>query len=127
MNKCSGFTLLEILVSLAIFAMVTLAISKFTQIQLISWTIIEQRALGEIAAVNAIERARSRTLKKFSSRFETEEVIAGLPLSVITQINKTAIDHYLTITVDVFRSQEGSQPGPLLYQLQGARYATAAR
>lgn len=127
MKKFSGFTLLEVMVSLTIFALVTLANTQFTQVQLMSQSLLKQTALGEIAAVNAMERARYRTLMRFSSRYETEEVIAGLPLKVITQISETDVNHYLTVNIDVFRSQHGGQSGPLLYQLRGARYAKAAR
>ena len=123
MKTSLGFTLLEVLVSLAIFALVTLAIGQFTQIQLMSWTILEEKALGEIVAVSAMERVRTRSLQTFTSRVEIQQEIAGMPLHVVTHINETDINHYLAITVEIFRSKDGAKSGPILYQLLGARYA----
>ena len=123
MNKNSGFTLLEVLVSLAIFALVSLAIGQFTLVQLMSWSTLEEKAVGEIAAVNAMERARSHALNTSNYRIESREEIAGVPMRVITQVKETEIRHYLTISVEVFRARSGSKSRKLLYQIQGARYA----
>lgn len=113
---------MEVLVSLAVFALVALAIGQFTQLQLQTWSVIEQRAIAEIAAVSAMERAHVSNTQRSDYGVETKTTVAELPMIVVTHIDPTDIARYMNITIEVFLAQARDRRGPLLYQLHGGRY-----
>ncbi|MFK8050057.1 MAG: prepilin-type N-terminal cleavage/methylation domain-containing protein [Halioglobus sp.] len=124
MNKCRGFTLIEVLISLAIFMLIALAFGRFTQMQLRSWSVVEKIALGEIVAINAMEHARSPAFDNFTGQIESKDEVAGLAMNTITQIRQTDVKRYRKISIEVSLDRNNGRPDEVLYRLQGARYAS---
>ena len=124
MNKCRGFTLIEVLVALAILMLIALAFGRFTQIQLRSWSVTEKKILGEIVAINAMEHARSPVLDNFTGLIESQDEINGLLVNTNTQIRETNVKRYKTISIEVSLDRNNGRSDELLYRLQGARYAS---
>jgi len=123
MKISTGFTLLEVLVALAIFALVTLGLGRSTQAQLATSSALQQRALAEILAVNAMERARSNSYKSSATVTVSNEEIAGSTMIVTTKISETQLSHYLRITVEVRPAVKRRRKNAPLYRLEGAKYA----
>lgn len=123
MRNHRGFTLLEVMVSLAIFSLVALASGRATQMQLVSWSILEQEALAGIVATNAMEEARALHVVSSPGSVESLRTIAGIPMRAVITVRQTDTPNFYIISIDVYSKVTPASGEYSLYHIESGKYA----
>ncbi|GAB3280238.1 type IV pilus modification PilV family protein [Parahaliea aestuarii] len=122
-NRQCGFSLIEVVLALGIFATAVLALGHSNEVRLQATAQLEKRSLAIIAASNTIESIRADSAVHPGVR-ESEQVIDGVAFRSSVAILETTHSHYFKVLVSVFDGATEIPANPV-FQLQGGVYGHA--
>lgn len=101
-KKSMGFTLLEILVALAIFSICTTTIIKATSYSIKYTNQLKIKMYASIIADNSIETLRTKEKWPDLGTNETRLKMFNLQWNIKTHITETSHDHLRKVRVEIF-------------------------
>lgn len=99
--KQAGFTLLEVLVAMAIFAVAAMALLNAGRDQLQSSTYLENKTFAHWVAMNQIAEMQAAGSLPDVGRGEQRVSMAGRDWKIVTQVDNSPISNVRRLTVDV--------------------------
>ncbi|WKE65919.1 type II secretion system minor pseudopilin GspI [Gallaecimonas kandeliae] len=109
--RSRGFTLIEVLVAMAIFALAAIAVINATTSNIHSLSILEQKTLADWVAANKLNDAQYQDLKDGAQGTETQ---AGVEWYWRIKKLKTEDKDFSALEVTVSRSSDFSHPEAVL-------------
>ena len=121
--RAAGFTLIEVMVALAIFALVSVTLVKSTGQSLRQTALIEQKATAWWLAENAMTRLRiqPRTDANYPNPGTQRELVtlASVDWEVETRIEATENDFVRRIEINIYHRGETDDPAASLVGFLG--------
>jgi general secretion pathway protein I len=117
MNRPAGFTLVEVLIALVVFAVLGFTVASSVGDVVNQTYSIERRTVAHWVASNHLSRlsiARRGTIEPLQTGRDRERVtMAGRDWVLEVVISDTSQETFKRVEVDVFEIQEGEEIGPL--------------
>lgn len=118
MDKARGFTLLEVLVAMAVFAVAAMALLNAGRDQIQASSRLEDKTLAHWVAMNRVVELQLASHFPDTGRAETKVRMAGRDWRVLAEIANTPVPNVRRLTVDVSAAPAdfGDEP-PLITSL----------
>lgn len=106
-NKQKGFTLIEVLIALAIIAIALTAIIRATSQNIRQTIYLQNKTIASWVATNVMNEARAGLLElSEDEKLEKETVMLGQSWNWTAELKNTPNAKIKKITVDVFRGEQ---------------------
>ncbi len=113
-SRHSGFSLIEVLVALAILSVGLIAASRGAYLAVADHGLLRDRTLARWVAHDELARLRlNASPPPAGSQFELQVVQAGVPLRVRSEVTATPSPLFFRVEVEVRRSEDRADTQPL--------------
>lgn len=114
MRRCHGFTLLEVLIALAILALSAAAVLRQTHLEVRQQQNLELKSYALWVADDVLTMVMAQAQWPPAGRIEQQQSVNGLNWRVITEVQATADPLLRKIEVSVVPAEQGENTAPLI-------------